>query len=363
MISVAVLHHVLPMSFSDNLLDWYDRHARDLPWRIGPADGKAGVRPDPYHVWLSEVMLQQTTVATVKTYYEKFLARWPTIGFLAAATSEDVMAEWAGLGYYSRARNLNACANLIASEYGGKFPQSATELRALPGIGEYTSAAIAAIAFGEKVPVVDGNIERVVTRQTADATPLPKAKANCATFMERETPGDRPGDFVQAMMDLGATICTPKNPVCSLCSVSKWCKAREAGTMLDYPVKTAKKAKPTRKGAVFVVQRDDGLVWMVRRPDNGLLGAMAGLPATGWDSRKDGETGSGAAPFEADWRNTGSVKHAFTHFHLELEVWSTANADPLGDGWWGSMEALPTVFKKAVRTARVTDATKRSADV
>jgi len=340
------------MSFSNNLLDWYDRHARELPWRVSPADGKAGIRPEPYHVWLSEVMLQQTTVATVKTYYEKFLERWPTVGFLAAAANEDVMAEWAGLGYYSRARNLKACADLIAGEYGGKFPKTATQLRALPGIGDYTSAAIAAIAFGEKAPVVDGNIERVVTRQTADATPLPKAKTNCAIFMERETPEDRPGDFVQAMMDLGATICTPRNPVCSLCPVSGGCEARKAGTVLDYPVKAPKKTKPTRKGAVFVARRDDGSLWMIRRPNKGLLGGMAALPTTEWDSRKDGATGVNAAPFEADWREVGQAKHTFTHFHLELEVWETEALSPSGEGWWGDEADLPTVFRKAVNVAK-----------
>ena len=340
------------MSFSDNLLDWYDRHARELPWRVGPADGKAGILPDPYHVWLSEVMLQQTTVATVKTYYEKFLARWPTVGELAAAASDDVMAEWAGLGYYSRARNLKACADVIAGEYDGEFPQTVAELRTLPGVGEYTSAAIAAIAFGENASVVDGNIERVVTRRTADATPLPRAKANCATFMARETPESRPGDFVQAMMDLGATICTPRNPVCGLCPVLESCKARQAGTMLDYPVKAAKKAKPTRKGAVFVARLDNGSVWMVRRPDKGLLGGMAALPTTDWDSRKDGAVGSDAAPFAADWRKVASVKHAFTHFHLELEVWKAECAPFVGDGWWGDEADLPTVFRKAVNATK-----------
>lgn len=340
------------MSFSKNLLRWYDRNARDLPWRVSPADGKAGVWPDPYHVWLSEVMLQQTTVATVKAYYQKFLTRWPTVGFLAAAAIEDVMAEWAGLGYYSRARNLKACADLVAGEYGSEFPKTAAELRALPGIGEYTSAAVAAIAFGEKVPVVDGNIERVVTRQTADATPLPKVRVSCAAFMERETPSDRPGDFVQAMMDLGATICTPRSPACSLCPVSNGCEARKAETMLDYPVKATKKAKPTRKGAVFVARRDDGSVWMVRRPDKGLLGGMAALPTTQWDSRKDGATGIDAAPFDADWREVGSVKHTFTHFHLELGVWESEVGSPNGDGWWGDETEIPTVFRKAVNAAK-----------
>ncbi len=340
------------MSFSDRLLSWYDQHARELPWRVGPTDSKAGIRPDPYHVWLSEVMLQQTTVAAVKAYFEKFVSRWPTIGFLATASGEDVMAEWAGLGYYSRARNLKTCADIIADEYDGKFPQTAAELRQLPGIGEYTSGAIAAIAFGECVPVVDGNIERVVTRQTADSTPLPKAKTNCSAFMARETPADRPGDFVQAMMDLGATICTPKNPVCALCPVSDGCRAFGDGTMLDFPVKAAKKTKPVRKGAVFIVRRDNGNVWQVRRSDKGLLGGMAGLPTTDWDSRKDGATGSDAAPFAADWNAAGIVRHTFTHFHLELEVWLTEDVASRSDGWWGDSGDLPTVFRKAVQAAQ-----------
>ncbi len=350
------------MSFSDTLLAWYDRHARDLPWRVSPADHKAGVRPDPYHVWLSEVMLQQTTVAAVKAYFEKFVARWPTVGFLAAASNEDVMAEWAGLGYYSRARNLKACADIVAGELNGSFPQSAEELRKLPGIGEYTSGAIAAIAFGKCVPVVDGNVERVVTRQTADSTPLPKAKANCSAFMARKTPQDRPGDFVQAMMDLGATICTPKKPVCALCPVSENCRAFADGTMLNFPVKAAKKAKPLRKGAVFVIRKDkdNASVWQVRRPDKGLLAGMAGLPTTDWTSCRDGETGSAAAPFDADWTAVGTIRHTFTHFHLELEVWltgdTTIRADDWKDnGWWADVGDLPTVFRKAVQAVQTSE--------
>ncbi|MDD9910764.1 MAG: A/G-specific adenine glycosylase [Ahrensia sp.] len=340
------------MSFSNDLLAWYDRHARVLPWRIGPHDTKRGIRANPYHVWLSEVMLQQTTVAAVKAYFEKFITIWPTVDGLAAAREEHVMAAWAGLGYYSRARNLKACAQIVSGEFGGHFPETAVDLRKLPGIGDYTSAAIAAIAFGEAAPVVDGNIERVVTRQTADATPLPKAKSNCTAFMVRETPKERPGDFVQAMMDLGATICTPKNPACAICPVFEPCEARKAGTMLDFPVKAPKKAKPNRKGAVFVLIRSDGFVWTVQRPHNGLLGGMAALPTTDWTARQDGATGVGSAPFEARWTDVGTVKHTFTHFHLELEVWGAKGDTPESEGRWNEPNVLPTVFRKAAQAAQ-----------
>ncbi len=334
-------------TFSDHLLGWYDRHARALPWRMPPGSPD---RADPYHVWLSEVMLQQTTVAAVKPYFDRFVSRWPTVVDLAAASDEDVMAAWAGLGYYSRARNLKACAEIVAGEMGGRFPDTQDALRALPGIGDYTSAAIAAIAFGEAAPVVDGNVERVVTRFTADPTPLPKAKAGCRAFMAGETPKDRPGDFVQAMMDLGATICTPRKPVCSLCPVSSSCEARKQGTQESYPVKAAKKAKPVRVGAAFVATRGEA-VWCVRRAGTGLLGGTAGVPSTAWSSQADGATGSSAAPFEAEWKLAGTVRHTFTHFHLELEVW-TAEAGPTGDGWWeADIATLPTLFRKAVQAA------------
>ncbi|MFD0915927.1 A/G-specific adenine glycosylase [Pseudahrensia aquimaris] len=339
-------------SFADNLLIWYDRHARTLPWRISPADGKLGVLPDPYHVWLSEVMLQQTTVATVKAYFEKFVARWPSVMDLAAAETDDVMKEWAGLGYYSRARNLKACADIIAAEHGGRFPQTQAELLKLPGIGDYTSAAIAAIAFGERASVVDGNIERVATRQREIETPLPDAKKDCRAFMGEVTPADRPGDFVQAMMDLGATICTPRNPSCVLCPVRYGCGAAKSGRQVEFPVKAPKKAKPTRKGAAFVAMRDDGAVWLVKREDKGMLGGMAGVPTTDWAVSKDGATGTGAAPLSADWKPHGVVRHTFTHFHLELEVYA-AQTEPDGSGWWVAQqdlhgEALPTLMKKAI---------------
>ena len=350
-------------SFHSRLLAWYDQHARTLPWRISPQDGKQGVVPDPYHVWLSEVMLQQTTVATVKAYFEKFLALWPTVDDLAAASSDDVMKAWAGLGYYSRARNLKKCADLIAKDYGGQFPNTQSELLKLPGVGDYTSAAIAAIAFGKQAAVVDGNIERVTTRHSADPTPLPKAKDNCRQFMAEMTPKDRPGDFVQAMMDLGATICTPKKPACAFCPVNADCQAYHAGTMLDYPVKAPKKIKPIRVGAAFVIQRSDGAIWLIKRPETGLLGGMAAVPSTNWTASKDGETGANALPFSDDWKQVGTIKHTFTHFHLQLEVWRVSTQEMTGEGWWSSLdalagEALPTVMKKVV-TAVLPDAFKK----
>lgn len=343
-------------TFHSRILTWYDRHARVLPWRVSPADGMQGVLPDPYHVWLSEVMLQQTTVATVKSYFEKFLTLWPTIEDLAAAEPDDVMKAWAGLGYYSRARNLKACADKVAEEFGGKLPQTQHELIQLPGVGDYTSAAIAAIAFGERTRVVDGNIERVSTRHTANTKPLPAVKEDCRSFMDRHTPADRPGDFVQAMMDLGATICTPKTPACALCPVNADCAAQKAGTMLDYPVKAPKKQKPTRKGAAFVIQRPDGAVWLIKRPSKGLLGDMAAVPSTNWSASKDGATGMESFPIKSIWAQRSPIKHTFTHFHLELEVWHCLEAEVIDKGWWSPMnqlptEALPTVMKKVISSA------------
>ncbi|MEP1206656.1 MAG: A/G-specific adenine glycosylase [Rhizobiaceae bacterium] len=338
---------------NQRLLSWYDKHARTLPWRVSPQDGKRGIVADPYHVWLSEVMLQQTTVATVGPYFEKFIAKWPRVEDLAASDVEDVMKAWAGLGYYSRARNLKACAVKIAEEYDGNFPQKAAELQKLQGIGPYTSAAIAAIAFGACEAVVDGNIERVSTRHKANATPLPQAKEDCRAFMAEVTPSDRPGDFVQAMMDLGATICTPRRPACALCPINEDCQAHIDHAAENYPVKAPKKVKPTRLGAAYVAQRGDGAIWLTKRPDKGLLGGMSGVPTTNWTASQNGALGFGAAPVEGNWVACGSIRHTFTHFHLELEVW-TADIEGLpGDGWWSRQEqiageALPTVMKKVI---------------
>ncbi|MEL6504099.1 MAG: A/G-specific adenine glycosylase [Pseudomonadota bacterium] len=346
-------------NFSDALLSWYDIHARSLPWRVPPTESKRGVRGNPYHIWLSEVMLQQTTVATVKAYFEKFIGIWPSVEAMADASQEEVLAQWAGLGYYSRARNLKTCADIVVAEYGGQFPQTREALRALPGIGDYTSAAIATIAFGQREAVVDGNIERVSLRQLADATPLPAAKEVARNFMEQHTPQARPGDFVQAMMDLGATICRPKNPVCGLCPVRENCTASKAGTMLDFPVKPQKKTKPTRRGAAFFLEDGKGSVWLMRREGKGLLGGMAALPSTNWSSRADGAVGDTAAPDmvgKTVWQQAGTVRHTFTHFHLELEVWCGEGQPASNEGWWhplsGLKEAgLPTVFAKAVALA------------
>lgn len=348
----------LMTDFSAKLLDWYDTHARTLPWRIPPDRSVAGIRPDPYHVWMSEVMLQQTTVAAVIPYFEKFLRRWPTLQSLADASAESVMTEWAGLGYYSRARNLKACAEMLVGYYGGQFPKTAKELKKLPGIGDYTAGAIATIAFGECVPVVDGNIERVVTRQEANTTILPNAKQDCMNFMQWQTPDTRPGDFVQAMMDLGATICTPTSPSCLICPVNGSCLAGRANEAEKFPVRPPKKEKPLRKGAVFVAI-SGGHVWLVRRTEKGLLGGTAGLPTTNWTARQDGETGPAAAPFAADWQQQGSIRHTFTHFHLELEVWTSSNVSPKGEGWWGTASELPTVFSKAVRLSQATVSEER----
>lgn len=298
------------------LLEWYDRHARTMPWRVSPADRLAGVRPDPYRVWLSEVMLQQTTVAAVRAYFERFTALWPRVGDLAAAEDGAVMAEWAGLGYYARARNLLKCARMVRDVHGGRFPDTCDELLKLPGIGPYTAAAISAIAFDRSETVLDGNVERVMARLFDIHTPLPAAKPELKARAAELTPLQRAGDHAQAVMDLGATICTPKSPACGICPWRAPCAARRAGTAGDLPRKTPKKPKPTRRGTVFLGRRDDG-AWLVeRRPGRGLLGGMLGWPGTGWS-----DTEHDAPPCDADWADAGGeVRHTFTHFHLVLQV-------------------------------------------
>jgi A/G-specific adenine glycosylase len=342
------------------LLAWYDRHARKLPWRVGPKDRAKGVRPDPYRVWLSEIMLQQTTVAAVKPYFDKFTALWPDVAALAAAPREDVMKAWAGLGYYARARNLHACASVVAAEHGGRFPTTAEGLRELPGIGEYTAAAIAAIAHDEPVAVVDGNIERVIARLRAIETPLPAAKKEIRAIQARLTPALRAGDYAQAMMDLGAAICTPKRPACSLCPLAEACVARASGEQERFPVRVAKADRPTRRGFAFVALRADGKVLLRKRGDAGLLGGMTEVPGSEWSSRRDSLAGLAEAPFQAAWRPvTGKVVHVFTHFRLELNVYCTTvgamKKAPPGC-WWADMdslarEALPSVMKKVLEAA------------
>lgn len=334
-----------------DLLRWYDCHARALPWRSPPG----APPPDPYRVWLSEVMLQQTTVAAVIPYFQKFTARWPTVQALAAADKAEVMAAWAGLGYYSRARNLIACARAVA-EQGGVFPDSEEGLRGLPGLGAYTAAAVAAIAFGERAAVVDANVERVVARLEALDEPLPQARTRIRQRVAELTPAERPGDFAQAMMDLGATVCTARGPRCLLCPLADGCKGRVAGPE-RFPVKPAKKAKPERRGRAFWIERD-GAVWLVRRETKGMLGGMRALPDDGWSARADG---AAPAPLDGPWQPGGSVRHTFTHFHLDLQLMLYSGSDwaRLGSEqgeWWPveQIEAagLPTLFAKAAMRAR-----------
>ncbi len=338
------------------LLAWYAREARDLPWRAG-----AGQAADPYRVWLSEIMLQQTTVAAVRGFYEKFLGLWPDIHALAAAPLDDVLRAWAGLGYYARARNLHACARQLAAELAGRFPDTEAGLRALPGIGPYTAAAIAAIAFGKPHAAIDGNAERVIARLYAIDTPLPAAKPEIRAHAQALVPQTQPGDFAQALMDLGATICTPRRPSCHLCPWTDHCAGRRKGLAHTLPRKAAKRPVPTRRGVAFWIERGDGAVLLRRRPDKGLLGGMMEIPSTPWTARapRHPET---AAPLAAAWRRlSGKVEHTFTHFHLELSVLkseSIATGELRAGGGYRwvrhrdlAAEALPTLMRKVVALA------------
>ena len=301
---------------ADDLLAWYDRHRRALPWRALP-----GERTDPYRVWASEIMLQQTTITAVKPYYERFMARFPSVQALAAAPSEAVMQAWAGLGYYSRARNLHACAKAVVAEHGGRFPDTEEGLRALPGIGAYTAGAVAAIAFDRPAAAVDGNVERVVTRLFAIEGLMPAAKPLVRERVLSLLPLARPGDFAQALMDLGATICTPRSPACALCPWRDPCRARAAGTQETFPRKGAKKTGIARYGAAFVLLRADGAVLLQTRPDKGLLGGMAEVPTSAWHADYALADAPGDAPLKANWRKLMlPVRHVFTHFPLELTV-------------------------------------------
>lgn len=337
-------------SFSTRLLDWYDAHARDLPWRVSPADRARGVTPDPYKVWLSEIMLQQTTVATVTPRFQVFLDRWPTVRDLAAAPLEDVLGEWAGLGYYARARNLHACARVVATALNGVFPQAEEELQALPGIGPYTAAAIAAIAFDVPATVVDGNVDRVMVRQGAIERPIREVKDQIYALAAARTPTRRAGDYAQALMDLGATLCRPKSPQCLLCPVQKGCAAFEEGVQDQLPVKPAKKVRPQRFGTVFVGINKAGDVVTERRAEKGLFGGMAGLPGSDWAT----EMPDAAPPYQADWQEVGDVSHTLTHFHLTLTVMrATVSRLPRGYFWTRAeaLDTLPTVFRKAVNSS------------
>jgi A/G-specific adenine glycosylase len=332
------------------LLLWYDRHRRALPWRA-----PAGVRPDPYCVWLSEIMLQQTTVATVGPYFDRFVARWPDVSALATASLDEILQLWQGLGYYARARNLHACARAVVERHGGRFPADPAALRALPGIGSYTAAAIAAIAFDRRTAAIDGNVERVVARLFAVPEPLPAAKPRLRALAVELVPQERAGDFAQALMDLGATICTPRRPRCVLCPWRRCCAAAAAGLADAIPARIEKPEKPSRYGVAFWLTRDDGAVLLRRRPEKGLLGGMTEIPSTPW--RGEPWTLDQAieiAPAIAEWaRLPGTVRHGFTHFRLELAI-VAGNGEV--DGRWSQVDrlgeyALPTLMKKVARHA------------
>ena len=335
------------------LLAWYDRHRRDLPWRARP-----GETPDAYRVWLSEIMLQQTTVAAVRSYYEAFVRRWPRVSDLAAADLDDVLVAWQGLGYYARARNLHACARLVAGTYRGRFPRTSGELRSLPGVGPYTAAAIAAIVYDEPVVPVDGNVLRVLARLCAISTPLPNARLEIERIATRLASDARPGDFAQALMELGATVCRPGRPRCESCPWSKGCRAAAAGDPEVFPRKAPKATKPIRHGVAFWVRRTDGAVLLRRRPTRGLLGGMMEVPSTDWRSEPwSASEAKHWAPAAARWQPLdGVVGHAFTHFHLELSVLSGRAEEANGDGIWCrprdlNGQALPTVMRKIIRLA------------
>jgi len=332
------------------LLQWYDQQGRTLPWRVRPEERERGVIADPYAVWLSEVMLQQTTIPHGTPYWFKFLGLYPIVEDLAAAPLDDVLTHWAGLGYYARARNLHKCAVLVATEFGGQFPPTKAELMKLPGIGDYTASTIAAICFDEATNIVDGNVERVISRMHRVAAPLPKAKPTIKSLAAVLADPSRPGDYGQAIMDLGATVCTPKSPSCSSCPWTAWCEGYAAGDQQSYPKKTPKKKQPVRYGIAYVMIRD-GQVWLRRRADKGLLGGMMEVPTSDWADTLP----SFQPPIDSDWvRSPSPVKHVFTHFELRLDVYRAEIADGFDkDGVWVyetalSTVALPSLFKKVL---------------
>ena len=335
---------------AERLLAWYDVHRRVLPWRA-----PKGRKADPYRVWLSEIMLQQTTVQAVAAYYRKFLERWPTVHDLAAAREDQVLAAWAGLGYYARARNLHAAARVVAREMGGIFPATAEGLRQLPGIGAYTAGAIAAIAHDERQAAMDANAERVIARLYAVKTPMPKAKVELHKLGMALVP-ERAGDFAQALMDLGSAICTPKRPACANCPLASDCLARKRGIQEQLPVKAPKIARPLKRGAAFVITDRTGAVLLVKRPEKGLLSSMLEPPLGPWAASFPSKAVAlKHAPFAADWKKRpGIVRHGFTHFELEIEVYAaTVSKRPVTKGAWVKREklrevALPTVMRKIV---------------
>ncbi|MGQ0444422.1 MAG: A/G-specific adenine glycosylase [Beijerinckiaceae bacterium] len=338
------------------LLAWYDRHRRDLPWRALP-----GEAADPYKVWLSEIILQQTTVTAAKPYFLRFLARWPNIGLLAQASSEEVMRAWAGLGYYSRARALHACAKIIAGPLNGKFPDTEAGLRRLPGIGPYTAAAIAAIAYGRPAAAIDGNAERVLARLYAIKSPLPAARPEIKARAQKMVPAGRPGDFAQSLMDLGALICAPKRPACGICPLLKFCRGHASGCPESLPRKAPRRERKLRLGAAFFVRRRDGAVLVRTRPEKGLLGGMTELPGTAWKTDFDAASAASQAPVEAAYRKLDkSVSHSFTHFALRLDIYvaDVANTRAAPSGYRFvpdcglDKEAFPSVMRKVIEAVR-----------
>jgi A/G-specific adenine glycosylase len=348
-----------PSRIPAKLLAWYDVHRRVLPWRApAPLKGEKAKRADPYRIWLSEIMLQQTTVQAVGAYYRKFLTRWPDVKALAAAKEDDVLAAWAGLGYYARARNLHAAAKIVAKEMDGKFPGTAEGLRALPGIGGYTAGAISAIAYDEKQAAMDANAERVIARLYAVTTPMPKAKPELHAHTQALVP-QRAGDFAQALMDLGSAICTAKKPACLVCPLSADCLARKQGIQEQVPVRAPKMVRPMRRGAAFVVRDRTGAVFLIKRPDKGLLASMLQPPLGPWGEKfPSARVALTQAPFEANWKKRiGLVRHGFTHFELEMEVYVADVAKrPQTQGKWIAADklkdaALPTVMRKIIEHA------------
>lgn len=339
---------------ADALLAWYDRHARTLPWRVGPHERAQGLRADPYAVWLSEIMLQQTTVQVVGDYFHKFLTRWPTVEALGAAPLDDVLSMWAGLGYYARARNLHACAQMVAEQFAGVFPKRSDDLLALPGIGPYTAAAIAAICYDEQVAVLDGNVDRVMARFLALDVPVRDAKPYIRQEVQRAVP-KRAGDFAQAMMDLGASLCAPRSASCMLCPLQTDCAGAAMGAPTSFPVKPVKAERPVRYGHAYIMVRADGAIWLRQRPAKGLLAKMTEVPGSNWDGvRPDADF-----PLVGDWAAMPDVVHVFTHFRLELNVWRLPikQGDPPGAGWWATPDevvtaALPSLFRKVLASGQ-----------
>lgn len=336
------MHHISDMRAA--LLRWYDEQGRILPWRVRPEDRARGIVPNPYAVWLSEVMSQQTTLAHATPYWEKFLAAFPTAADLANAERDLVLSMWAGLGYYARARNLHKCAGVVRDDHAGVFPTDEKTLLSLPGIGPYTAATIAAICADEATNIVDGNVERVISRTFAYDSPLPEGRKGLRELAGTLVRDERPGDYGQALMDLGATICSPKSPTCMLCPWSKWCTAHAHGEETLYPKKEKKKPTPIRYGYAYVL-RCGAAVLVEQRPDKGLLGGMLGVPTSAWGDRPENHS---AAPIKRNWEKSGEIKHIFTHFELRLDVFTAEVDEVLGESWIEEFTGLPTVFRKVV---------------